>query len=317
MIRNYIFDNQLRQYLLQFVAIFNGLQVQTGVGECGEAEFISVPIVIGHKDRVVAAIMAGNTQNRVFSLPTMAAHLVEIAPAPERRKVQAYVDQRVTLPVGGVFPDDLTVVKRAMPIPYNITVELSIYTSNTHQRDQILEQILVLFNPDLQIQKSDGPFDWTKLTKVELTGISNEENYPSSTDRRIILWTLTFDIPIFLSIPMGVKDDLVRRVIIQIGNMGSMVVGEVDNDGNLVPFNEPFARVDFDTRPVPTPDQCTYIQTDLPQNPGLDETWFNPNTNQVKRWNGIIWDDVEQYIPPTRGTVPFPPEPLLPPFGQS
>lgn len=272
MINHYTFDNQLRAYMLQFVSIFYGLKVQTGLGECNEPEFISVPIVIGHKDRVVAALMAGNTQNRMFSLPTMAAHLTSINLAPERRKVQAYVDQRVTLPVGAVFPNDLTVVKRAMPVPYNITVELSIYASNLQQRDQILEQILVLFNPDLQIQKSDGPFDWTKLTKVELVDISNEENYPSSTDKRIVLWTLSFEMPIYLSIPMGVKDDLVRKIIIQIGDIGSMVINEVDENGHIVPFDEVFATRVFDTTVSPS----------------------DPNF----------------FMPEPVGEVPFPPKPL-------
>ena len=44
--------------------------------------------------------------------------------------------------VGGIFPDDLTVVKRAMPVPYDATIELSIYASNTQQMHQMLEQIL-------------------------------------------------------------------------------------------------------------------------------------------------------------------------------
>lgn len=257
MIQHYHFDNQIRQYLLQFISIFYGMEIQTGKGECDEPEMISVPIMIGNKDRVVAAVMSGNTQNRVFSLPAMAAHLSAIAPAPERRKVQAYVDQRVTLPVGGVFPNDLTVVKRSMPIPYNATIELSIYASNLNQRDQLLEQILVLFNPDLQIQKSDGPFDWTKITKVELTDISNEENYPTSSDRRIIVWTLTFDVPIFLSIPMGVKDDLVRKVIIRISDLTSMTVNEVDEDG-ISTYGEELTREVFDTT-VPPSDPTYYM----------------------------------------------------------
>lgn len=239
--------------MLQFVSIFYGLKVQTGRGECDEPEFISVPIVIGHKDRVVAALNAGNTQNRVFSVPTMSAHLVSLGLAPERRKVQAYVDQRVTLPAGGLFPNDLTVVKRAMPVPYNATIELSIYTSNLQQRDQILEQLLVLFNPDLQLQKSDGPFDWTKLTKVELVDISNEENYPSGTDRRIITWTLTFEVPIYISVPMGVKDDLVRKIIIQLGDLGKIEVNQVDENGELTPFGDPLARFEFTDRPPEGP----------------------------------------------------------------
>lgn len=245
MINNYWYDAQIRSYLLQFAAIFQGLMVQTGKGECDEQQYISVPCVIGNKDRVVAALHTGNTDNRVFSLPMMSFYMNGLQMAPERRKVQAYVDQRTTMKAGGVFPDDLTVVKRAMPVPYNMTLELSIWASNTQQMHQILEQILVLFNPDIQIQKNDAPYDWTKITKVELTDISNEENYPSSTDRRVIVWTLSFEMPVFLSVPMGIKDDLVRKIIIQIGSLDTMVVNEVDENGELIPFGDPIARIEI------------------------------------------------------------------------
>jgi hypothetical protein len=308
MINHFQFSGQIRSYLLQFVSIFYGLQVQTGRGECDELEMISVPIVIGQKDRVVAALMAGNTQNRMFSLPTMSAHLASLAIAPERRKVQAFLDQRVTLPVGGVFPNDLTVVKRSMPIPYNATIELSIYTSNSLQRDQILEQILVLFNPDIQIQKSDGPFDWTKLTKVELTDISNEENYPASTDRRMIVWTLSFEVPIYLSIPMGVKDDLVRKIIIQIGDLAKMVINEVDEDGQITPFGTPLARVTFDSTPVPSIADADYSGPTAPVDPKRDELWYNTTTENLMFWNGISWELRTQQMPLPHG--PTPPEPM-------
>lgn len=306
MINNYFYDGQIRAYILQFIAIFQGLQVKTGRSDC-EEQFISVPCVVGNKDRVVAALFAGNTQSRTFSLPTMSVHLSSIGIAPERRKVQAYVDQLVTLPVGGIFPTDLTVVKRAMPIPYNTTIELSIWASNTQQMHQILEQILVLFNPDIQIQKSDGFFDWTKLTKVELTDISNEENYPSSAAQRVIMWTLTFEMPIFLSLPMGVKDDLVRRVIVQLGSLDTMTVNEVDSNGELTPFGAPIARIDFDTRPVHSSSQCTYNQPDVPVNPELDQTWYNSRTSRTTRWDGLQWSAMKQQLPPTQGPEPVEP----------
>lgn len=255
MITQHWYDEQLRAYIRQFVAIFQGLQVKTGLGECAEAQYIPVTCVVGNKDRVVAALHAGNTDNRLLQIPTMSVYMTSIELAPERRKVQAYVDQRVTMRAGGVFPDDLTVIKRAMPVPYKMTLELSIYASNTQQLHQILEQILVLFNPDLQIQKSDGPYDWTMLTSVELTGINNEENYPASQDRRILVWSLTFDVPIFLSVPMGVKDDLVRKVIVQIGSLDTMIVNEVDENGELTPFGTPLARIEITNRDPegPTP----------------------------------------------------------------
>lgn len=248
MIKNYFYEGQLRAYLVQFVAIFEGLQVQTGKGECDEALFMTVPCVVGSKDRVVAAIQAGNTKNRVFTLPTMSAYLQGLAPAPERRKVQAHVDQRVRLPVGGAFPEDLTVVKRVPPVPYDATIELTIWASSTQQMHQIIEQVLVLFNPDLQLQKSDAPEDWTKLFKVELTDIANDENYPAGGDRRFVVWTLTFSVPIFLSMPMGVKNDLVRKVIVQIATGTTSPVNEVDEDGELVPFGTPVARIEVTER---------------------------------------------------------------------
>ena len=255
MINTYFFNHQIETYLRQFVAIFHGLKVQTGIGSCGETEMITVPIVIGDKDRVVAAIQSGNTQNRVFSIPAMSAYLSGLSRADDRRRTPGMLDQRVTLRAGGIFPDDLTVVKRAMPVPYDATIELSIYASNNNQMHQMLEQILVMFDPDIQIQKSDGEFDWTRITRVELQDISNESNYPSGTDRRIIAWTLSFKVPIYLSIPLGIKDDLVRKIIIQISTPNTILVNEVDENGNLTPFGDPVARIEITNREPNGPSQ--------------------------------------------------------------
>jgi len=198
--------------------------------------------------------MSGNTSNRVFSLPTMSAYMTGLVPNDERRRGIGFVDQIVTMKTGGVFPDDLTVVKRVMPVPYDMTMELAIWASNTQQLHQILEQILVLFNPDIQIQKSDGPFDWTRITNITLTDINNEENYPSGADRRMIVWSLGFIMPIYLSIPMGIKDDLVRKVVIQLGDLGSMGTLEVTDDGNLLPFGDPtYGTVEITERPAQGP----------------------------------------------------------------
>jgi hypothetical protein len=302
MIKNYWYSEQLRSYMRQFMAIFNGLSVQTGVGECGVEDLVPVTCVVGTRDRVVAAITNGNTQNKLMALPLMAVHLQSIQLAPERRKVQAFVDQRTAMRTGGTFPDDLTVVKRAMPVPYNVVLELSIYASNTQQMHQILEQVLVMFNPDIQIQKNDAPYDWTRLTRVELTDITNEENYPSGADRRMVIWTLTFSMPIYLTIPMAVKDDLVRRVIIQIGLADSMNFREVDQNGEILPFGDPVGVIDIDSRPVPTEDECKYVGPVAPTtNLEFDDTWFNTQTGFAMRWNGIEWYKIEQKMPTPKG----------------
>lgn len=241
MIDFFYYEGQLRSYLLQFCNIFAGLKVQTGKGECGEEEFITVPIVIGSKDRVVAAINAGNTQNKPFALPAMAANINGLQLSPTRKGI-GVVDKRTFLPAGGLYPQDLKVVTRVMPIQYIMTVDLTICASNTMQLHQILEQVLMLFDPDLQIQTSDAAFDWTKLTNVELTGISNEENYPAGTDRRIITWSLSFELPIFIAGPADIKEDLVKKIIITIGDSKGFTVNEFDEDGELIPFETTYAQ---------------------------------------------------------------------------
>jgi hypothetical protein len=239
MIDSYFYEGQLRSYLVQFCNIFTGLRVQTGKGECDELEFITVPVVVGSRDRVVAAIQAGNVQNRPFSLPMMAATMTSLALAPSRKGV-GVVDKRVFLPQGGAYPQDLRVVTRVMPIPYIMGLELALYASNTQQLHQILEQLLCLFDPILQIQTSDAAFDWTKLTTIELTGINNEENYPPGGDRRVLVWSLNFEVPIYISTPVDVRDELVRKIIIQLGDLKGFTVNEFDDAGNLVPFETTF-----------------------------------------------------------------------------
>jgi hypothetical protein len=244
MITDYFYEGQLRSYLLQFCNIFAGLKVKTGKGECNEPEFMTVPITVGSRDRVVAALQAGNTQNKPFSLPIMAASISSISLSPNKKGI-GVVDRRVFLPAGGVYPDDLRTVVRVMPIPYIMSVELSMYASNTQQLHQILEQILVLFDPALQIQTSDAAFDWTKITTVELTGINNEENYPPGGDRRVLMWSLTFDIPIYISAPVDIRDELVRKIIIQLGELDGFQINEFDENGELVPFKAGYDYGDF------------------------------------------------------------------------
>lgn len=236
-INTYFYDEQLRNYMLQFAAVFTGLHYKTGYGADGaEPELLQVPVHVGSKDRVVAALQSGNTQNKPFSLPIMSVNLSGLDLAPERRHGSNVMDRRVTLKSGGMFPDDLTVVRRIMPIPYTAQMELSIYASNTLQMHQILEQILLMFDPTLQIQTSDKPFDWTKITSIELTGINNEENYPSGSDRRMVVWSLTFSLPLWISAPMDTKDQIVKDIFIRLGDLDGFSMMEFDQEGELQPF---------------------------------------------------------------------------------
>ena len=47
-----------------------------------------------------------------------------------------------------------------------------IWTSNTDQKLQLLEQILVLFNPSLEMQTTDNFIDWTSISVVNLENVT-------------------------------------------------------------------------------------------------------------------------------------------------
>ena len=239
MIRNYYFNQQLKKFILGFANIFAGMQVMGGLDGAGNPVKMEVPIRYGSSDRVTAALAAGNTQNKLHTVPMMACYMTGIELAPDRMHGVNQVDRRTYLEQGGVFPQDVKSIQRVMAIPYNMQMELAIYASNTDQTFQIIEQILMLFDCTLQLQFNDAPFDWTKITTLTLTSMQNEENYPLGPDRRVIMWTMSFELPIWLSPPIEVRNDLIKNISIRIGELDSLTLDEFDADGNLVPFSTP------------------------------------------------------------------------------
>jgi hypothetical protein len=40
----------------------------------------------------------------------------------------------------------------------------------------------------------------------------------------------------YISMPMDIRDEMVRRIVVQLGDLDKMGVDEFDENGNLVPF---------------------------------------------------------------------------------
>jgi hypothetical protein len=106
-------------------------------------------------------------------------------------------------------------IERLMPVPYKLTIKLDIWTSNTNQKMQLLEQILTLFNPALEIQSTDNYIDWTSLSVCELQSVQwSSRSIPVGTDNPIDIATLTFALPIWISAPAKVKKlGVVERIV--------------------------------------------------------------------------------------------------------
>jgi hypothetical protein len=105
-----------------------------------------------------------------------------------------------------------------MPVPYKLTINLDIWTSNTSQKLQLLEQVLTMFNPSLEIQSTDNYIDWTSLSVVFLEQVTwSSRTIPVGTDNPIDIATLRFSLPIYISPPAKVlKLGVIERVIASI-----------------------------------------------------------------------------------------------------
>lgn len=262
MIRHYYYNQQLKKFIVGFANVFTGLKVRTGMDGCGEISEIEVPVIYGSRDRVVSAIGASNTQNKQYTLPMMACYQTGLEMDPNRMKGVNQVDRRSYLEQGGVFPDDVKAIKRVMPVPYNMQMELAIHASNTDQLYQIIEQILIMFDYDLQLQFNDAPFDWSRITSLFLMGINNEENYPTGIDRRMLIWTLNFSLPIWLSPPVEIRNEIIQAITLRIGDMSDFSLDEIDESGALVPFTNPWAVTPIGGPPsVDPPNPSTNVPT--------------------------------------------------------
>jgi len=106
-------------------------------------------------------------------------------------------------------------VERLMPVPYRMTINLDIWTSNTNQKWQLIEQIAPLFNPALEIQNTDNYLDWTSLSVVELEDANySSRTIPVGTENPIDILTMRFGIPIWISSPARVKKlGVVEKII--------------------------------------------------------------------------------------------------------
>jgi hypothetical protein len=123
-----------------------------------------------------------------------------------------------------------------MPVPYTLTLKLDIWTSNTEQKLQLLEQLTILFNPALEIQSTDNYIDWTSLSYVLLTDVQwSSRTVPVGTDTPIDVATLTFELPIFISAPALVKKlGVVQKIIASIFDANGNIDEAIYNESNLL-----------------------------------------------------------------------------------
>jgi hypothetical protein len=229
------YDQQIRRFVTQFIRIVSNFQVQFGKNVDGTYTLQTVPVYWGDMSRQAAMILRGNSENTLNAVPAMACYISGLSYDQTRLqnpyfegtlRVREQIYDNDTHSYTGT-QDGVYTVERLMPAPYKLTMKLDIWTSNTEQKQQLLEQMLPLFNPGLEIQSTDNYIDWASLSVVLLTQVDySNRTVPVGSDENIDIATLTFEMPIWLSLPAKVK---------KMGVVAQIIASIYDANGDLSP----------------------------------------------------------------------------------
>lgn len=233
-LNNFFYDGQIRRFLYQFIKIMSHFQVEFGKDRNGNVSLQQVPVFYGDASRQVAQILKGNSENALPTVPAMACYIGALDYDRARVQEPYHVSKLnirernydSTSDTWGHAQGDAFTVERLMPVPYKLTLKVDIWTSNAEQKLQIMEQILPLFNPALEIQSTDNYIDWTSLSAIYLQSTTwSSRSIGTSIEDAIDVSGLTFELPIWLSLPAKVK---------KLGVIQKMIGSIFDANGGLI-----------------------------------------------------------------------------------
>ena len=205
----HFYDGQIKRYLTQFMRLMSNFAIKDSKGRITQ-----IPVRFGDMNRQVAQVMSKNSENIVQSAPFIACYIKGMDFARDRLQDPTYVS-KVNIRERAFDEDNNEylntqganyTVERLMPTPFTLQMTADIWTTNVDQKLQILEQILVLFNPSMEIQTNSNYIDWTSLSLVELTGMTfSSRSIPQGLEQDIDIASLNFSSPIWLTTPAKVK----------------------------------------------------------------------------------------------------------------
>ena len=295
---NYFYSGQVRRYLQQFIRLMNNFYVRLGNSREGNSRFLRVPVYYGDSSRQVSSIILRNSENTLNAVPAMSIYINGLK--YDRARVQepfhvskSQIRQRAYDPVTGQLSSlqgDLITVERLMPVPYLLSVKLDIWTSNTDQKLQLLEQIAVLFNPSLEVQSSDQYLDWGSLSIITLVDQNwSSRTIPSGSEDSIDVHTMGFELPIWLGTPAKVKKMGVIQKII-----GSIYESNGSIDDDLGTFSYDLSTLASRRIITPTDYNLLYLGNTLQILRNDNNQEFRPNSdytiknNNVANWRTVI-----------------------------
>ena len=242
--QSFFYDEQIRRFLLQFTRVFSNFSVEYGRDANGAPTLLRVPVRYGDSTRQVSTVMQENSSSALPSTPIMTFYIAGmdydrprmqepyfVSNTQVRQRTYDSETETYETTQGNAFT-----IERLMPVPYKMTINLDIWTSNTNQKMQLFEQIATLFNPALEIQSTDNYLDWTSLSVVELESTTwSSRTIPQGTENPIDIMTMRFTLPIWISSPAKVKKlGVVEKIITSLYDANGDALNAITNSDLLL-----------------------------------------------------------------------------------
>ena len=315
--QQFFYDEQIRRFLLQFTRIFSNFQVMYGAQGSENESLIRVPVRYGDWSRQAQTVTQENSSSFMPSAPLITFYITGmdydrpriqepyfVNKIQVRQRTYDSATETYETTQGNAFT-----IERLMPVPYSMSITLDVWTSNTHQKFQIFEQIATLFNPSLEIQSTDNYIDWTSLSVVELDRVTwTNRVIPQGTENPIDVMSIVFKLPIWISAPAKVKKlGVVEKIIMSVYNAQGDANEAITNNDLLLGTRQKFTPYRYQALLVGNKLQALKYsavvdqpndKTVVPDNPPSNELWhaivgmygvLRPGISQVRlddQWGG-------------------------------
>ena len=223
-LEQYYYHSIIRRCIIGFGSVFSNILVKRYINGILN-ETLRVPVNYGSSKKYTTRLQVRPEINEIptaISLPRISFDLQGVRYDTER-KLTPTANYRTVQNVGNQS------ISQYMPIPYNLSINLSILAKNQDDGLQILEQILPKFQPALtmsMVMVSETSEE--RDIPIVLNNVQYTDEYEGDyTDRSYLEWSLSFTIKTYLFGPVDTQKDIRHVFIDYHGNIsgpGSEVV---------------------------------------------------------------------------------------------
>lgn len=213
----HFYHEHVRKAIIAFGTIFNTIQIRRKNPQGEITQSLRVPLSYAPKNKIIARILEDQTfedgrGKYSVTLPRMAFEITSLSYDASRKLVPMQTVRSLNAPGE---PTKVSYVST----PYNMGINLSVFSKNTEDGLQIVEQIFPFFNPDFNVTINEIPELGVKRDiQFILDSVSLTDDYIGNFEsRRSVVWDLNFTVKInFFGYVSNA--DLIRKTIMNIYN---------------------------------------------------------------------------------------------------